>query len=375
MSKRAKKISELPVSGDLISGKYLLEDCMSENEFTIVWRAVINGKQEPVALKFYPSEKAIDDFVLQLLTEELASHAIKHQHIIAPLGLGLFKRHPYLVIPFQKSGSLRDLMTRRNGSLMDETEVARIVQQVSNALIALHKKNLVHLDVTPENILIQEDGTFALTDYGSSRILHNTLMHEAGPNRILHPQYASPERYKSISSTPFDDIFSLGIIMFEMLQGKCPERDKSQNVDMKVFDELECSDSLSDIMARCLQQDVEARSSAVDLERWAKGFKPSKSRKQLLAERNKKKDQEAADHQEAERKAREEAERKAREEAERKAREEAERKAREEAERKAREEAERKAREEAERKAREEAERKAREEDETRGCDCFFMAI
>ncbi|MDH7516633.1 MAG: serine/threonine-protein kinase, partial [Bacteroidota bacterium] len=327
---------------------------------------------------------------------------------------------PYLVMPHFHRGSLRGVISRqRTSGPVREEEIIRVCTQVASAMSYLHRNSFVHQDIVPENILLDDDGRWVISDFGFSRILHNTLGHTFGPNRIFHEPYASPERFVSRSANAPDDVFSLGVILYELAVGRLPWEGRGGRalLDGEIpplsWDD-QYSEELQDIVFRCLSKRPEQRPTASELEQWASGYsiptaeeirrsrEARKRREQEQEEENKRRIEairiqseiqqkerqkaenairealererskkagknhnqrgEAGSRSKHDLKAREEAERKAREEAERRAREEAERKAREEIERKAREEAERKAREEAERRAREEAERKAREE-------------
>ena len=191
--------------GQRFANNYRLLHRLCANKSTEVWRAVHHSSGTPVVIKMFKSDRSLDPVVIQLLSEEFSSATLKHPNVLAPLDFDVAEDIPVIIMPFQERGSLQDrLQSDRVDALLSETEAVALVSDISGALSFFHKKNFVHQDLTSSNVMIDVDGKFLLTDFGISRILHNTLSHTVGPNRIYHPAYASPERYMNPSANPAD---------------------------------------------------------------------------------------------------------------------------------------------------------------------------
>ncbi|MBI5645960.1 MAG: protein kinase [Ignavibacteriae bacterium] len=230
-----------------------------------------------VALKFFEPGKELDPVVLQLLATEFLSMTIKHPNVLMPQGAAMHNDMPYLRMPYMSRGSLRAyLRTRTAHKRIGEDQLVRVLGQMAAAVSFLHKNSFVHQDIAPENILFTDSGHLVLTDFGISRILHNMLGHDLGPNRIFHPAYASPERFVATSATSADDIFSIGAIIYEMCTGRPPWGDDGGAALLE--DETapsvpgEYSDDLIGIVESCLSLRPESRPVAADLERWAEEY-------------------------------------------------------------------------------------------------------
>ncbi|HZU99308.1 MAG TPA: protein kinase [Planctomycetota bacterium] len=209
--------------GDPI-GEYVLEAKLGEGSFGEVWRARHRVLDDvAVALKFPRDPRAL----VRLRDEGLAARRVEAEGVVKLVGLDLDHDPPYLALELVEGGSLRDLIAK--GPLPVERAVA-IARRIFSALAAAHEKNVIHRDVKPENILIDEGGEAYLTDFGLAAALESDGSCQlgslgskpkgvVGTLRYLSPEQKDPSRGIDARS----DIYSAGLVLFEMLTGALPE--------------------------------------------------------------------------------------------------------------------------------------------------------
>jgi serine/threonine-protein kinase len=216
-------------SGQVLDGKYQLTTMLGKGGMGTVYRGkhVVIGKQ--VAVKFLHAEFAgSEEVVKRFYREAQAAAAIGHEGIIDVMDVGIAPSgEPFLVMEFLEGESLSDLLVRAGP--LDVSATAGIMEPALKALHAAHAKGIVHRDLKPENIfLAQREGgspRVKLIDFGISKITEGP-----GGEKLTQtgsvmgtPAYMSPEQAKG--STELDhraDIYSMGVILYEMLTGKLP---------------------------------------------------------------------------------------------------------------------------------------------------------
>lgn len=145
---------------------------------------------------------------------------LSHPNIVAIYDIGRHEDLNYIAMDYLPGGSVHDQMIRG----ISTQEGLRIIQEISNALDHAHKKNYIHRDIKPENILFREDNTSVLSDFGVAKIISNTTRMTNVGTVLGTPHYMSPEQARG---TPIDgrsDIYSLGVVFFEILTGSVPYR-------------------------------------------------------------------------------------------------------------------------------------------------------
>jgi serine/threonine-protein kinase len=213
-------------SGDRIS-EYILEAKIGEGGFGQVWRAHHHiWKDRLVAVKV-PQDA---DYVEQLQREGVLQHELEGEHVVKTVGLDPFHDPPYLIMDYIDGKNLRGLLEEK-GSLPIETAL-NIATQVAEVLSVAHKKSVVHRDIKPENILVDREGVVWLTDFGLGKVaerLTTTLLRSGslvttqGRSIAGTLNYMSPEQRSGEDVDPRTDIYSLGLVLFELLTGKLPE--------------------------------------------------------------------------------------------------------------------------------------------------------
>jgi serine/threonine protein kinase/WD40 repeat protein len=214
---------ELDLKGEPLRGYRLLEQ-IGEGAFGVVYRATQPQIGREVAIKAVAPELANHpDFVRRFEREAQIVAKLEHPHIVP---LYDYWREPdaaYLVMRFLRGGSVEDLL--RSGPL-DPERASSILDQVAAALSAAHRQGIVHRDVKPGNVLLDEVGNAYLTDFG---VALEAGSPERSSGTLIRgtPGYLSPEQVRLDPASPRSDIYALGIVAYEMLTGAVPFPDSS----------------------------------------------------------------------------------------------------------------------------------------------------
>ena len=204
-------------------GEYELEEELGRGAMGTVYRArSANG--ELVALKVLdPALGADDAYRARFAREARIAHEVRDRHLVRILETGVGDGGPYLVLEYVSGGTLSDRL-RRGPLSLDES--LRLVGQVASGLDALHRHGLVHRDVKPSNIMLREDGSAALTDFGIAKGAAYTVL--TRPGQVLGTlDYLAPELVRGGQATSASDIYALGCVAFECLAGAPPFADRS----------------------------------------------------------------------------------------------------------------------------------------------------
>jgi WD40 repeat protein/serine/threonine protein kinase len=198
---------------------YELRELIGSGGFGAVYRAYQTQVEREVALKIVlPDFANHPDFIRRFEAEAQMIARLEHFHIVP---LYDFWREPdgaYLVMRWLRGGSLRGLIDQGR---QDVLIVARLLDQVAAALAVAHRNGVIHRDIKPDNVLLDEEGNAFLVDFGIAVDLLKPDMPQQHES-FGSPAYASPEHIMGHSFTPQMDIYSLGIVLFEMLTGVRP---------------------------------------------------------------------------------------------------------------------------------------------------------
>ncbi|MEA2360583.1 MAG: eukaryotic-like serine/threonine-protein kinase, partial [Solirubrobacteraceae bacterium] len=210
--------------GTLLSGRYRLDAQIGAGGMSTVYRAFDTLLERQVAIKLMHREIASDSDQLERFRREARAVALlNHPHVVGVIDAGDDKDPlspmPYIVFEYVEGETLKDRI-RRHGRLPVGEAVAYGIE-IARALGAAHDRRIVHRDVKPQNVLIDEEGTAKITDFGIARSLAEEGLTADG--RVLGTtDYVSPEQALGQDVGPQSDIYSLGIVLFEMLTGDKP---------------------------------------------------------------------------------------------------------------------------------------------------------
>ena len=260
-------------SGDIFDDRYTLEKLIGVGGFADVWKAVDNTTHSIVALKIYTN---LDDDGINDLSEEYTRmQNLNHTNILKADHFDRDGNIPYLVMKFCGGGSLDKKIGR-----MENEEVLKVIKDMASGLSYLHQCNIVHQDIKPANILIDDSsGTpvYVLSDFGISSKTKTRLSHSVNQKNqgtSMTEAYAPPEKFSSKKEDRRPDrkgdIFSFGISIYELVTGGLPFDELStgrqlQYDDAEVdFDDIE-DETIRDIVERCMEPNKEDRPSAEDI--------------------------------------------------------------------------------------------------------------
>jgi hypothetical protein len=205
----------LPVSVPHIPGFRILKP-LSEGRRSLLFLAEQESLQRPVALKILTGEMTGDsDSRKRLIEQEKAAARLTHPNILAVFDIGEHDGSYYIATEYVTGGTLRERMIRK--SVTPEQALA-VTRDLAQGLSFLHEQGFLHRDIKPSNILFREDGTAVLGDTGIMR------MEDAAQMEVSFgsPHYMSPEQAQSQSCDGRSDLYSLGVVLFEMFAGRPP---------------------------------------------------------------------------------------------------------------------------------------------------------
>jgi len=201
-------------------GPYKLEAPLGKGGMAAVYRAYQASVRRYVAIKVMASEIANEPgFVERFEREAQIIASIEHPHILPVIDFGVADNVHYIVMRFMDGGSLDDLLRQRRLTL---PEVATFLSQIASALDHAHKKGIVHRDLKPNNVLLDKENNCYLTDFGIARMEGSDRRLTATGSVMGTPSYMSPEQAMGRPVDARSDIYTLGVMLYEMTLGVLP---------------------------------------------------------------------------------------------------------------------------------------------------------
>jgi eukaryotic-like serine/threonine-protein kinase len=203
-------------------GRYRVESVLGRGAMGVIYRGYDPEIDRPVAIKLIRADLLggadRDNYILRFRREAQAAGRCVHPNIVAVYDFGLHDGNPFFAMEFVDGSSLKE--ARERGLSFRPDEAVSVILQVLDALVAAHRMGVVHRDIKPANILLVGGTLVKVTDFGISRIDRSDLT-DVGM-MIGTPSYMSPEQCRGLPIDPRSDLFSTGIVLYELLAGERP---------------------------------------------------------------------------------------------------------------------------------------------------------
>jgi predicted Ser/Thr protein kinase/TolB-like protein len=261
-------------SGSTFAGRYQVIEELGHGGMGRVYKVQDIKIGEKIALKLIRPEAGLDKTSLERFSNELKlARKIRHKNVCQMFDLGEDQGTRYITMEYVHGEDLKQLI-RKVGQLSPGQSIG-IARQVCDGLEEAHKLGVVHRDLKPQNIMVDEDGKARIMDFGIARSLSGKSITGAGV-MIGTAEYMSPEQVEGKDIDQRSDIYSLGVILYEMVTGRVPfEGETPFTIGVKHKSEIpknpkeintQLSDDLSRVILRCLEKDRKNRpQSAADL--------------------------------------------------------------------------------------------------------------
>ncbi|TBL32847.1 serine/threonine protein kinase, partial [Verrucosispora sp. SN26_14.1] len=271
--------------GSLIDGRYRIRGRVARGGMATVYTATDERLERTVALKTIhatagaPARPGLAGFVDRFTDEAKAIARLTHPNVVAVYDQGTHDGMPYLVMEYVRGRTLREVLAERRR--LNPDEALAITEQMLAAIAAAHRAGLVHRDIKPENVLVAEapsggpanlvDGVVKVTDFGLARAVEASTDHDNGNQLMATVAYVAPELVSDGRADARTDVYSAGIVLFEMLTGRVPyEGDRPIDIAWQHVDRDVPAPStlvpglprvLDDLVARATRRDPAARPS------------------------------------------------------------------------------------------------------------------
>ncbi len=205
--------------GTVLGNRYELLEKVGIGGMAIVYKAMDRLLNRYVAVKLLRSEfQDNEEFIRRFNIESQAAASLSHANIVPIYDVGQSGEHQYIVMEFIEGKTLKNYIAEKKGNIYWK-EAVDISMQICAALEHAHSKHIIHRDIKPQNIMISNDSVIKVTDFGIARAANNgTMTMEA----IGSAHYLSPEQARGGYTDQRSDIYSLGIVMYELFTGKLP---------------------------------------------------------------------------------------------------------------------------------------------------------
>ena len=237
----------------ILGGRYALLEKISEGGMSTIYRAYCNVLNRVVAVKILKQEFSNDEeFLKKFNNEAKSAAALNHPNIVGVYDIGSDDDVSYIIMEFVDGKNIKQIINER-GSFAEKGAL-EILRQICVALKAAHDQGIVHRDIKPHNIMINKFGIVKVGDFGIAKATSSaTITKSESIMGSVH--YISPEQAKGEYVDKRSDIYSLGIVFYEMLTGKVPyDEEKAINTALKhVNCQLEIPEKYKHILSSSVQ--------------------------------------------------------------------------------------------------------------------------
>ncbi|MEG0238091.1 MAG: Stk1 family PASTA domain-containing Ser/Thr kinase [Clostridium sp.] len=255
------------MNGEVLGDRYELLEKIGEGGMAVVYKARCNKLNRFVAVKILKDEYSDNEEIVKKFKKEATAIAkLSDNNIVNVLDVGTEGDINYIVMELVEGKTLKEVIGQF-GNLNYDTAIT-IANQVAKALDCAHRNNIIHRDIKPQNILVTEEGLVKVTDFGIAKSSDSATL--TNTSTILgSAHYFSPEQAKGAFIDERTDIYSLGIVMYEMVTGKLPfEADSPVTIALKHLQEEvvppkelnnRVPESLNKVILKCMEKDADNR--------------------------------------------------------------------------------------------------------------------
>lgn len=205
--------------GKMLDDRYEIREIIGEGGMAIVYRALDHRLNRDVAVKIMRDEMAVDEeFRRRFCTESHAVAMLSHPNIVAVYDVSHNDNVEYIVMELVDGITLKQYMERKG--MVAWKEVVHFTKQISKALAHAHERGIIHRDIKPQNIMLLRDGTIKVGDFGIAALENEVYENNGEAIGSIH--YIAPEQARGECPDARSDIYSLGVMMYEMLTGGLP---------------------------------------------------------------------------------------------------------------------------------------------------------
>ena len=257
------------LEGKLLGSRYEIIEKIGSGGMATVYRAKDLVLKRFVAVKVLREEYTTDnEFIKRFNTEAESAASLTHPNIVSVYDVGKEGNLYYIVMELIKGKTLKEIIVE-DGRMGWKWSV-KIAKQIAQALETAHRNNIIHRDIKPHNIIITEDGTAKVTDFGIAKAVSNSTITAFGTT-IGSVHYFSPEHARGGYTDAKSDLYSLGVVLYEMVTGRVPfDADTPVSVALKHMQEkpvppIELNpaipQSLNDLILKAMEKDPNMRYS------------------------------------------------------------------------------------------------------------------
>ncbi len=256
--------------GKVLGNRYEIKELIGTGGMATVYKAFDKLLNRNIAVKILKDEFANDaEFLKRFQVEAQAAASLTHTNIVSIYDVGDENNLHYIVMELVNGKTLKELIKERGR--LEWKDAVKIASQIASGLEQAHKNHIIHRDIKPHNIILTRDGIAKITDFGIAKAVSNSTINAFG-STVGSVHYFSPEHARGGYTDEKSDIYSLGVVLYEMLTGKLPfDAETPVGVAVKHLQETPIEPSelvpeiplgVNNIVVKAMQKDVNSRYSS-----------------------------------------------------------------------------------------------------------------